>query len=139
MPALFLDTSALVRRYLPDPHRPLVLEAMAHPDAEWCAAALTRTEVLLVLHQSATGRDAQGELWRRVRDDWEAFWAIPVDGRCLARAAELGAIYGLGTVSAIQVAAADRLPRPSWFCTLDRRQIPAAVGLGFEVISPHSG
>jgi uncharacterized protein len=136
MPALFVDASALIRRYLADRHRPLVLAAMDDPDNEWCASALTRTEVLLALHQAAAGPRNQAELWRAVRDDWEAFWEIPVDGRCLARAAELGAVYGLGTADAVQVAAADRLPRPARFCTFERRQIPAAVGLGFEVISP---
>jgi uncharacterized protein len=135
VPALFIDTSALVRRYLADRHRPIVLEAMADPDNEWCASALTRSELLLTLHQAAPDRSAQLELWRAVRDDWEAFWEVPVDGRCLARAAEVGAVYGLRTIDAIQLAAADRLPRPTRFCTFDRHQIPAAVGLGFEVVS----
>lgn len=137
MPALFVDTSALIRRYLADRHRPLVLDAMGEADNEWCASALTRSEVLLALHHSATDRGGQEALWRAVRDDWEAFWEVPVDGRCLARAAELGAVYGLRTVDAIQLAAADRLPRPTRFLTFDRRQIPAAVGLGFEVISAY--
>jgi uncharacterized protein len=137
VPALFVDTSALVRRYLADRHRPLVLEAMAEADNEWCASALTRSELLLTLHQAATDRSGQLGLWRAVRDDWEAFWEIPVDGRCLARAAEVGAIYGLRTVDAIQLAAADRLPRPTRYLTFDRHQIPAAVGLGFEVLSAY--
>lgn len=139
MPALFVDTSALLRRYLADRHRPLVVDAMANDDNEWCASAVTRTEVLLALHQTATDPRSQADLWRAVRDDWEAFWEIPVDGRCLARAAEIGAIYGLRTVDAIQLAAADRLPRPARYLTFDRHQIPAAVGLGFEVLSPYDG
>jgi predicted nucleic acid-binding protein len=135
MPVLFVDTSALLRRYLADRSRPIVIEAMAVADAEWCASALTRSEVLLALHQAAGDRTRHLELWRAVRDDWEAFWEIPVDGRCLARAAEIGAIYGLRTVDAVQLAAADRLPRPVRYLTFDRRQIPAADGLGFEVVS----
>lgn len=137
MPALFIDTSALIRRYLADRHRSLVVDAMGDQDNEWCASALTRTELLLALHQTASDRRGQLELWRAVRDDWEAFWEIPVDGRCLARAAELGAIYGLRTVDAIQLAAADRLPRPARFLTFARHQIPGAVGLGFDVLSPY--
>jgi predicted nucleic acid-binding protein len=135
MPVLFVDTSALLRRYLADRSRPLVIGAMADPDAEWCASALTRSEVLLALHQAAGDRTRHLELWRAVRNDWEAFWEIPVDGRCLARAAEIGAVYGLRTVDAVQLAAADRLPRPVRYLTFDRRQIPAADGLGFEVVS----
>jgi predicted nucleic acid-binding protein len=137
VPALYLDTSALLRRYLADRHRPLVVEAMADPDHEWCSSAMTRTEVLIALHQVATDPRTQAALWRAVRDDWEAVWEVPVDGRCLARAAEVGAVYGLRTVDAVHLAAADRLPRPARFLTFDRRQIPAAVGLGFEVISAY--
>lgn len=137
MPALFIDTSALIRRYLADRHRPLVIDAMSDADNEWCASAVTRSELLLALHHSATDRGTHAALWRAVRNDWEAFWEVPVDGRCLARAAEIGAVYGLRTVDAIQLAAADRLPLPARFLTFDRHQIPAAVGLGFEVMSPY--
>jgi predicted nucleic acid-binding protein len=61
---------------------------------------------------------------------------VPVDDRCLAHAVELGATFGLRTVDAVHLAAADRLPRPATYLTFDRRQIPAAAGLGFEVRSP---
>ena len=69
-------------------------------------------------------------------DDWDALRVVPVDGRCLAAAVELGATFGLRTVDAVHLAAADRLPRPLRYPTFDRRQIPAAAGLGFEVVSP---
>jgi hypothetical protein len=39
-------------------------------------------------------------------------------------------------VDAIHLAAADRLPAPVRFLTLDRQQIAAAAALGFEVVSP---
>ena len=74
--------------------------------------------------------------WRALRDDWDAFWVVPLDDRCLARAVELAATYGVRTVDAIHLAAADRLPRPLRYLTLDRRQIPAAAALGFDVVSP---
>ena len=47
-------------------------------------------------------------LWRRLRDDWDAFHVVPVDDRCLARAVDLGAEYSLRTVDAIHLAAAER-------------------------------
>lgn len=135
--ALFLDTSALLRRYVYGPGRDLVVEAMA-ADPDWCASALCRSEVLLALHRLA-GTPAQAErLWSQLRDDWDAFVVIPVDDRCLALAVELGATYGLRTVDAIHLAAAARLPRvpPASYATFDRRQIPAAAALGFEVVAP---
>ena len=39
-------------------------------------------------------------------------------------------------MDAIHLAAADRLPRPVRYLTLDRHQIPAAAGLGFDLVAP---
>lgn len=130
-----MDTSALVRRYLHDRHRPLVLEAMAEAGS-WCASALARTEAQLVLHRASASGRQQRALWSALRDEWEAFWVVPLDGRCMARAVEVGAVYRLRTVDAIHLAAADRLPRPVRYLTFERQQIPAAAALGFEVVSP---
>ena len=131
---LYVDTSALVRRYLHDRHRPLVLEAMGSEDS-WCASSLVRTETQLALHRASASSRQQAALWRELRDEWEAFWVVPLDDRCLARAVEIGATYGVRIVDAVHLAAADRLPAPVRFLTFDRQQIPAADALGFEVLS----
>jgi predicted nucleic acid-binding protein len=132
---LYVDTSALVRRDLHDRHRPLVLDAMAADDV-WAASSLVRTEAQLALHRASVSGRQQRELWRELRDEWEAFWVVPLDDRCMARAVEVGATYGVRIVDAVHLAAADRLPRPVRYLTFDRRQIPAAAALGFEVLSP---
>ncbi len=134
---LYVDTSALVRRYLHDRHRSVVLDSMARDD-DWCASALVRTETQLALHRAAVSGRQQAELWRGLRDEWEAFWVVPLDDRGMARAVEIGATYGVRIVDAIHLAAADRLPRPLRYLTFERSQIPAADALGFEVISPVS-
>lgn len=132
--SLYVDTSALVRRYLRDRHRDVVLDAMAEDDA-WCSSALTRTEAQLALHRAAVSGRQQVELWRALRDEWESFWVVPMDDRCMARAVEIGATYGVRIVDAVHLAAADRLPAPVRYLTFDRQQIPAADALGFEVVS----
>lgn len=132
---LYVDTSALVRRYLHDRHRSMVLDAMDRDDA-WCASALVRTEAQLALHRASTGARQQADLWRGLRDEWEAFWVVPLDERCMARAVEIGATFGVRIVDAVHLAAADRLPAPVRYLTFDRRQIPAADALGFDVLSP---
>ncbi|MEM7288197.1 MAG: type II toxin-antitoxin system VapC family toxin [Actinomycetota bacterium] len=134
-PILAMDTSALMRRYIPDPHASLVLDAMAGADV-WCASELARTEVLMALHRMAMAPFQHEELWRSARADWDAFHVVPVDGRCLSHAADLGATYGLRLTDAIHLAAADRLPRPVQYLTFDRRQIPAAAELGLVVLTP---
>ena len=137
MTVLALDTSALLRRYVADRQRPLVMATMADSE-HWVASSLARSEVMLALHQTATDPVSQRHAWAAVHDDWEAVWEIPVDGRCLARATEIGARYGIILAPAIHLAAADRLPPPVSFLTFDRRQIPAAADLGFQVISPQA-
>lgn len=131
---LYVDTSALVRRYLHDRHRPLVIDTMATGDA-WCTSALTRTEAQLALHRASVTARQQAKLWRTLRDEWEAFWVVPLDERCMARAVEVGATYGVRIVDAVHLAAASRLPAPVRYLTFDRQQIPAAAALGFEVVS----
>jgi uncharacterized protein with PIN domain len=132
---LFVDTSALVKRYLDEPGRDLVLGAMAGDDT-WCASAITRTEATLVLQRLAAGPRQAERLDRALRVDWDLFHVVPVDERCLRVAAEIGAEFGLRLVHAVQLAAADRLPRPVRFLTLDDRTVAAAVGLDLEVVTP---
>ena len=132
---IFVDTSALLRRYVHDAGASLVDESMGS-DETWVASAVARTEVLMALHHLATGPRQQARLWDTFRADWDAFAIVPVDNRCLARAGELGAEFSLRLVDALHLAAADRLPRPVRFLTFDRRQIPAADALDMEVVSP---
>lgn len=136
---LVLDSSALLCRYLPDARRAyvarVVTEAVADGDAV-VVSALARSEVLLALHQSAGDLHRHRSLWGRVGRDWDTFWEVPMDGRCMARATEIGAKYGLSVANSVHLAAADRLPGRVDFCTLDRRQIPAVADLGFHVRSP---
>lgn len=134
---VYLDTSALLKRYVNEAGRDLVDECLDRDD-DWCASALTRTETQLCLHRIAMGPFDQQRLWSTFRDDWDAMAVVPVDDRLLIRATELGATYGLTTTDAIQLASADRLPRPVTFVTFDFAQIPAAVELGLDVVSPES-
>lgn len=131
---LALDTSALIGRYLSGPHHAVVNEAMA-ADQVWCASALARAEALGLVDRVCDLPSDGDALRRALRDDWERIHVVPIDQRCLDRAAELTREQPLRTVDALHLAAADRLPRPVTFVTFDPRQIPVAVSLGFEVIS----
>lgn len=135
--AIALDTTALLARYLSGPSRAVVLDAMAADD-DWCASALTLSEALMLGDRLSDDAARRDDLRRAIRDDWERIHVVPVDSRCLDRAAELGRTQPLRTVDALHLAAADRLPRPVTFATFDPRQIPVALALGFEVVSTRS-
>ena len=62
-----VDSSALVRRYVTDPHRVLVLDTMARAET-WCASALVRPEVripvfVLVIASTVTVIDLGMNAW----------------------------------------------------------------------------
>lgn len=135
MTLLAIDTSALLRRYVRTSGHGLVTEAMAE-STTWCASALARTETLQAMHAVAVTQGQHDTLWASLRADWERFHVAPVDDRCLALAVEIGASFRVRSTDAIHLAAAARLPAPVRYLTFDRRQIPAAAGLGFEVVAP---
>ena len=60
---------------------------------------------------------------------------MPVDQRCLDRAAGLAREQPLRLTSAIHLAAAERMPAPVRFVTFDPGQIGVALGLGLDVVS----
>lgn len=131
---LFLDSTALLARYLEGPSRQVTLDAM-RADDDWCAAALALSEALMVVDRLGDDPARTDELRRAMRDDWERIHVVPVDQRCLDRAAELGRTQPVRTVDALHLAAADRLPRPLTYLTFDPSQIPVAVALGYDVVS----
>ncbi len=131
---LALDTTALLARYLDGPFRPVILDAMS-ADPIWCASALALSEAMMLVDRLGDDPSRTDELRGAIRDDWERVAVVPVDQRCLDRAAELGRTQPLRTVDALHLAAADRLPRPLTFATFDPAQIPVAMGLGFDVLS----
>ena len=132
---LALDPSALIQRYTGGPHSAVVNTAMATAD-DWAISDLARAELLMALHRVAPDPRTAAELTAAARADVDAMVVVPIDDRALGRAGEIGTLYGLRTVDAVHLAALDRLPRPLGLATLDARQIPAAVSLDIEVVTP---
>lgn len=129
---LFLDTSALVKRYVDEPGTELVLQRMGE-DGEWAASVMARTETEITLCRLGFHVGEHPELWQRLRADWDRCHVIPVDAACLSRAAEIGCEHGARTLDAVHLAAADRLPRPLVVLTFDRRQADAARSMSLPV------
>ena len=132
---LYADASALVARHLDLPGRDLALGAFAE-DPVWCTSSVSLTESLALIDRLTDDVDRRDELEDRVRLDWDRLHLVPVDQRCLDRAAVLAREQPLRLSDAIHLAAADRLPRPLTFVTFDAAQIPVALSLGFNVVSP---
>ena len=129
-----LDTSALLALAVDGDQRVVVLDALTN-DLTWCASALALTEALPALDRLTDEAILRADLEDAVRLAWDHLHVVPLDQRCLDRAANLSRVQPVRLTDAIHLAAAERLPDPVRFVTFDPAQIGVALGLGFDVVS----
>ena len=132
--SLALDTSALLALAVEGGERAIVLDALA-ADPVWCASAMALTEALPAIDRLTDESILRADLEDAVRLAWDHLHIVPVDQRCLDRAATLARLQPVRLTDAIHLAAAERLPDPVRFITFDPAQIGVALGLGLEVVS----
>ena len=138
-----LDTSALLALAVEGPQRRVTLDALgALDDGDglgdgdiWAASAMALTEALPAIDRLTDERILRLDLEDAIRHAWDHLHIVPVDQRCLDRAAALARSQPVRLSDAIHFAAAERLPPPIRFVTFDPAHIGAALGLGFEVVS----
>jgi len=131
---LALDTSALLALAVDGPQRAIVLDAL-DGDPVWCASALALTEALPAIDRLTDESILRSDLENAVRLAWDHVHVVPLDQRCLDRAASLSRLQPVRLTDAIHFAAAERLPGPVRFVTFDPAQIGVALGLGLDVVS----
>lgn len=129
---VYFDTSAVVALHIESPLRRIALDALTTPT---CVSALALTEALALIGKLSDEAVVQADLEDALRLQWDRYAVVPVDQRCLDRAATLLREQPLRLADALHLAAADRLPRPVTFVTFDPTQIPVALALGFDVVS----
>lgn len=131
---LVLDTSALLALAIDGRERTVTLDAMASDDI-WAASAMALTEALPAIDRLIDEPILRLDLEDVVRLVWDHLHIVPVDQRCLDRAAALARTQPVRLSDAIQFAAAERLPSPIRFVTFDPNHIGVAMGLGYDVLS----
>lgn len=131
---LALDTSALLALVVDGAQRAVVVDALAG-DPVWCASAMALTEALPAIDRLTDEAILRADLEDAVRLAWDHLHVVPVDQRCLDRAATLSRLQPVRLTDAIHLAAAERLPDPVRFVTFDPAQIGVALGLGLDVVS----
>jgi predicted nucleic acid-binding protein len=100
---LYLDASALVKRYVEEEGSEAVRAAMRAEEWASCRICIVETK-------RAVGRADGDDEIERVESDWRAFDVIEVDAALCERAAELARSTGLRTLDALHLAAALALP-----------------------------
>jgi len=131
---LALDTSALLALVVDGSQRAVVLDSL-QVDPTWCASALALTEALPAIDRLTDSPMVRADLEDALRLTWDHLHVVPIDQRCLDRAATLSRLQPVRLTDAIHLAAAERLPPPLRFVTFDPAQIGVAISLGFDVLS----
>jgi uncharacterized protein len=129
-----LDTSALLALVVDGPQRAVVLDALDR-DPVWCASAMALTEALPAIDRLTDEPVLRADLEDAIRLTWDHLHVVPLDQRCLDRAASLARTQPVRLTDAIHLAAASRLPTPVSFVTFDPAQIGVALGMGYDVVS----
>lgn len=132
---LVLDTSALIKRYIEEPHSDWLVEAMAD-DPDWGASMLLACEAPVVVARNAGSVAELGAVDQRLTADLDRFRFVPVDADCLVNAVSIARGFALRTLDAIHLAAARRLPETCRYVTFDRSQAKAAGEMGLELLLP---
>jgi predicted nucleic acid-binding protein len=133
-----LDTSALLALAVDGPQRKVVLDALNEGrarDEVWAASAMALTEALPAIDRLTDEAILRLDLEDAIRHAWDHLHVVPVDQRCLDRAAALARTQPVRLSDAIHFAAAERLPGPIRFVTFDPAHIGTAMGMGFDVTS----
>ncbi len=129
---LFLDSSALVKRYNPESGTDFVIAAMTN-DGAWAASWLAYPESRRAICREDTDPAVREQRDLRFRTEWASIDRVPIDIALLERAGEISCQHATRTLDAIHLAAAERLPLGLIFMTFDERQAAAARALGFAV------
>ena len=132
---MFFDATAVVALHIDTPARTVAEQSLADIQSAVCVSALSLTESLAVIDRLTDEPALRLDIEDALRLQWDHYAVVPVDQRCLDRAAALLREQPIRLADAIQLGAADRLPRPIRYITFDPVQIPVALGFGFEVMS----
>ncbi len=130
---LYLDASALVKRYLAEDGSRLVRELMHEADG-WFMCRVGYVETVRAVVLAAGGRAA-----RRVQDEWAAFDVIEVDQALVRDAADLAPSHDLRSLDALHLAAARILRRPELLVATWDRRLAAAIATGLRPVPEDLG
>jgi len=129
---LYVDTSALLKRYLDEPESD-ACERHLLADPAWITGRHTSVEVRRNLARLLRG-DALDEANAAFVEDWQRTAIVELDAVTCERAAEVAEATGARTLDALHIAAAMRVGGSLSFITYDVRQAIAARQLGLNVI-----
>ena len=128
---LYVDSSALMKRYVDEHDSDLAVEMMA-TDPVLVTSRLTEIEVRRNLSRLLEGPEL-ADARRRFATDLDAFALVALDATTCGEAARVAEQTLCRSLDSIHLAAALRAGATTTFLTFDIRQAQAARGLGLAV------
>jgi predicted nucleic acid-binding protein len=136
---LYLDTSALVKRYVTEPGSEDIVALTAAAEAV-ATSLVTRAEVAAALARAvrvgALDNDSGRRAQRRFSREWPTFVRVPITEALVFRAETLAWDHGLRGYDAVHLAAAltwrDAIGRDVVLATFDRQLWDAAPDAGLQ-------
>lgn len=130
---LYLDSSALLKRYIDEPDSEL-FNSILHSDEAWLTCRIAWVEVWRNIGRQLIGTDASA-----ARDAFQADWAfvavVEIDSVLAEEAGRLADLTGVRSLDALHLAAVQRAgPSGITLLTADLRQAQAARSLGWAVL-----
>jgi len=137
---VYLDASAVVKRYVAERESNQVVELTAHADIV-ATSVVSRAEVAAALARAARlgaiGREAAHQAQRRFSREWPDFARVPVTEALVARAETLAWEFALRGYDAVQLASAlawrESIGEDVLLATFDRQLWEAAPGANLQV------
>ena len=131
--SVYLDSNALVKRYVAEPGSDLV-GAIMGDDPSWIAGRHAWVEVWLALGRLLPS-DRIGEARDAFARDWRRMTVVELDDRVCRVAGGMGDNLMLRTLDSLHLACADRVGfRSVPLLTFDLRLASAARSAGFTVV-----
>jgi uncharacterized protein len=128
---LYVDTSALLKRYVEEPESAFVDEVLNGEDS-LVTARHTMVELRRNLPRLLSGSPLV-EARKYFLDDWASFSVVELDAATCEMAATITEQTSVRTLDALHLAAARRLGSELQFLTFDRNQAAAARSVGLHV------
>ncbi|MFI4989820.1 MAG: type II toxin-antitoxin system VapC family toxin [Solirubrobacterales bacterium] len=131
---LYLDASALVKRYVAEPNSELVRDAMERANG-WFVCRVGYVETA-----RAIGLVGGAAAVRALRAEWPAFSVVELSQDLADSATDLALEHELRSLDALHLAAALILPREGLVvATWDKRLHTAAGSSGLKLLPPRLG
>lgn len=141
---VYMDTSALVKRYLREADSEKVIALLSEPDHLFGSSVITKVEISAAFQKgvrmNVVPSTMAAEIWGDFLDHWQAFTRLRVTAGSIEKASDIAWKYGLRGYDSLHLAAAllwqEALDTSVVFAAIDHDLLQASQKAGLEPWTP---